>query len=252
MREPRLVELYLDANAGREPCRGVGAGSYLEEILGEHDSDCWDSHLRSLLCALERRAAEGEVIRLPSAESKALHFPARGRHAAYHKAADLTWPITLPLMSWAEAQGDAAVPVEIDCAHHLRRCKIGILSGWEVLIVCEADETIQKILNARAITLERPQGPGDPAAPALRSLLAEAAQMLATQPDTPIRAAVHPDSVRHPVGLAAAALHARDCLHADAIIRAVETEIAATGRVAYALRSAADPAWVALRALETA
>jgi hypothetical protein len=58
--------------------------------------------------------------------------------------------------------------------------------------------------------------------------------------------------VYHTVRLAAALLHAQDCLQASAIARAVTGEIRATGRVAHALRSAADPAWVALRALETA
>jgi hypothetical protein len=234
MRESQYVEPYLSANARRGPLRGLTVNTYLAYVLGGRARRYAASYAVALRRALRWRVQAGEVICLPSA----------GRRNAYHRIADLPWPLAVPLEWWLRR--NPTVRLEIDCTHHLRRCGIGSVSCRQVLDVCAINEAFcQKMLAKRTITLECPQGPSDPAA-AVAPLLREAAQALAKGPDEPMRtdAAV--------IGRAAALLHARDCLHADAIIRAVTAEIISTGRVAYALRSAADPAWVLARALETA
>jgi hypothetical protein len=242
VRESQYVEPYLDENAGREPCNGIAVGSYLRKTLRGYAANYWRSYCRSLSRALERRAAAGVVVRLPSA----------GGGVAYHRVEDLDWPIALPLMPWAQAQGYAAVPVEIDCAHHLRLHEVGGVTGFEIHNIWVINRGFCETLRVRTVTLERPQGPGDPAVPLLQAMFAEAAQALAAEPDIRIGVTENHDGVRHPVGLAAALLHAQDCLQASAIARAVTAEIERTGRVSHALRSTADPAWVAARALETA
>jgi hypothetical protein len=251
-REPECVKQYLDMNADRGPGRGLAAAWYLTRYLRanfpihvhRHHLECEEK----LPDDLERRVEAGELVRLPSA---------RGG-AAYHRVGDLPWPLTFPLKPWLRAQQEAAVPLEIDCRHHLRRCEIGAVSGRDVLRACAVSGAFYETLDGRAVTLECPHGPGDPAAPLLASLFLEAARALAEGPDEPVAVSAAP--IARAIGLAAALMHAQDCLHAQAIMRAVDAEalsrvvmgeIERTGRVAYALRSAADPAWVAARALET-
>jgi hypothetical protein len=241
MRESQYVDDYLDTTARAGPLNGIAVSSYLNRVLRGRAKRYTGSYSNALHRALYRRVADGEVIRLPSMDGG----------TAYHRIADIRWPITVPLNKWLEAQ-TACVPIEIHCSHHLRRHEIGFMSWWEIEAVLALTDPLHRTMQTRAITLQCPQGPGDPSSTLFASLLLEAARALAAQPDEPVSRSVSLADVRRPLGLAAALLHAQDCLQAEAIVRAVTAEIRATGRVVHALRSAADPAWVALRALETA
>jgi hypothetical protein len=241
MRESQYVDDYLDTTARAGPLNGIAVSSYLNRVLRGRAKRYTGSYSNALHRALSRRVADGEVIRLPSMDGG----------TAYHRIADIRWPITVPLKKWLEAQ-PPCVPVEIHCSHHLRRHEIGFISWWEIEAVLALTDPLHRTMQTRAITLQRPQGPGDSSSTLFASLLLEAAREIAAPPDVE---SVFPRSLSassRPLGLAAALLHAQDCLQASAIARAVTAEIETTGRVSHALRSAADPAWVALRALETA
>jgi hypothetical protein len=240
MRESPYVSDYLKANADRGPGKGITVGCYLIQLPRGRAQEYYLPYWRVLRSALERRVEAGEVVRLPSA---------RGG-TAYHSVGDLPWPLIFRLKLWLQAQQEVTVPLEIDCRHHLRRHEIGAVSGKEVLDIWTINKALRETLGKRTVTLTRPQGPGDPAVPVLASLLLDAARALAAQPDQPIKSG-RLSGVLCNLGLAAALLHARTCSEAEVIIRVVEAEITATGRVAHALRSAADPGWVAARALET-
>jgi hypothetical protein len=260
MRESRHVEPYLDTNARRRPLEVVSISSCLNGILdtnarrGPLKGVSISSYLNgfprghakryaaAVQHALECRAAAGEVVRLPSI----------GASTAYHRVSDLPWPLTIPMGRWLSAHSHVRFPLEIDCSLHLRRHEIATSHGWEVTAILGSPDARDN--DALTITLHRPQGPGDPSHPVLASLLTGAARELAARPDDEA-----PDASRARwrksyspaiLGWAAALMHARDCLEAAAIARAVSAEIERTGRVTHALRSAADPAWVALRALE--
>jgi hypothetical protein len=242
MTESPHLDDYLNTTARRGPLRGITVGSYLEGLSDQTAHDDVSS-AKVLLYDLERGILRGEIIRLPT--------PAGG--IAYHRVLDIRWPLAAPLEKWLQAQTTAYVPLEIHCSHHMMRHEIPPVSGWEVWAVFTHVDRLRATLATRTITLQRPQEPEDPAVPVLRSLLVEAARELATPPDdepASLFASIRP-AVR-PLCLAAALLHAQDCLHAEAISRAVRAEIKTTRRVSHALRAATDPAWVALRALETA
>jgi hypothetical protein len=241
MTESPHLDDYLNTIARRGPLRGLTARSYLHKILADQSARHGIACERALLRDLERGVFTGEIIRLP----------ARGGGTAYHRIADIRWPIAIPLMPWLREHSTACVPLEIRCAHHLMRHEIGFVSGWEVRVVFTQTDRLRRTLNTRATTLQRPRGREDPAVPTLRSLLLQAAlELAAPSDDEPVSPFVDVEQAARPIGLAAALLHARDCLHAEAISRAVRAEIKTTRRVSHALRSAADPAWVALQALE--
>jgi hypothetical protein len=196
-------------------CRAVGLAAALL-----HARDCVTAH-----AATETVSREVKRSRRPAAALRGL-------------------PETLSIRAGTllNAHWRVAVPVEIDCAHHARRHAIGSIDRLDVATL------IHRIgLPPRRTVMVRRDEDGRPRA-AVVSLLLEAAREMASLPDSPQRQ--HGYLPAPALALAAAATHAQDCLHADAIIRAVTAEIRATGRVAYALRSAADPAWVALRAME--
>jgi hypothetical protein len=200
-------------------CRAVGLAAALL-----HARDCVTAH-----AATETVSREVKRSRRPAAALRGLPETLSIRAE------------TLLNAHWGTA---VTVHVEIDCAYHARRHAIGSAHPLDVAGLVHHIGHLRR----RAVTFRRDED-GRPRA-AILSLLLEAAREMASLPDSPQEEHRHLPAPA--LALAAAATHARDCLHADAIIRAVTAEIRATGRVAYALRSAADPAWVALRALETA
>jgi hypothetical protein len=244
MRESTHVEPYLDTNAQRGPLKGVSISSYLNGIgiLRGRAKRYVASYSSALRRALHRRVTDGEVIRLPSV----------GGSTAYHRVSDLPWPLTIPAGRWLLAHSHVRFPVEIDCSLHLRRHEIAALEGWEVSMILGLLDTRDD--DDRTITLPHPLGPGDPSHPVLASLLVGTARELAARPDDETsdvgRAQWSNSHAPATLGWVAALMHARDCLEAAAIARAVSAEIERTGRVSHALRAATDPAWVALRALE--
>jgi hypothetical protein len=256
MRESQYVEPYLSANARRGPLRGFTISTYLARVLRGRARGYGASYEDALRLAIVRRVDAGQVIALPSA----------GGGTAYHRVADLAWPISVPALKLRRAyDAPQSEPAAIDCAFHGRRHALS-WSGNAELRVRESDVAAltaflarlrPDALHAASVTLASPEDIPAALSRPLSQLLLDIARLLADAPDRSVpdsllRDLLDNDSHRCGAGLAAALLHARDCLHADAIIRAVETEIVATGRVAYALRSAADPAWVTLRALEAA
>jgi hypothetical protein len=241
VRESQHVEPYLDTNAWCGALRGLTIGTYLDRVL-RGIAEAEKAPRRDILAGMERdidrRVEGGEVCPLPAAD---------WRHGiAYHRVADIRWPLVVPLRWWLGHYLFLQVPLEIDCSHHLRRCGIGSVHGTYISRLVPLVDL--RMLDV-AIAIPRPQQPGILLERIAQDVLLAATKALAERPDEPVSADATHVAV---IGCAAALLHATNCLEAEAIMRAVKTEIERTGRVAYALRSAADPAWVLARALETA
>jgi hypothetical protein len=245
------VQRYLDDNARRGPLYGRSVCSYLVRALPPRSGADCVRILRDMERTLECRAASGEVIPLPAGSGE----------TAYHRTADIRWPVTVPAGAWLRVheRRHTRAHLHIDCPLHGRE-RIGTVCGSCVAAALSLTRDLGAALETRTIVLDRPRRPSTSWGSALAALLLEAAQEIAARPSEPME---DDDSSPLPldvtIGLArpalaraAAAIHAQDCLHAKAVIQAVEFEIGMTGRAAEALRSAADLSWVALRVLETA
>jgi hypothetical protein len=261
VREPDCVDAYLDTTARFGPFRAPAPSTYLD-VIAHRRRRCGD--LQALRDRFELLANAGRVVRLP-AECSRWHL---GDTVAYHRVGDVPWPLELTPQTWATAHriltSGSGEPVTIDCALHGRRHRLSrhafmgsLEEAWLVESQVAAMMTVLEDMRPETVrSMLTIAGPGDLARVATQPmppLLADIARLIMEAPEpAPRWMSRHPFPHHSTVAIAAALLHARDCLHADAIIRAVEKELFATWRLDHTLHAAADPGWVTLRALEAA